>query len=128
MKNFLIITLTIFAAASLLSLQGCDSPDVASAKRAVAEGLRDPDSAKFRDIYKGPGALCGEVNAKNAFGAMVGFRRFYSDPAGITDVEQSEDKDLKFGRAYACACYDKEIREIWDRQNGMPKRACFTDR
>jgi hypothetical protein len=56
----------------------------------VAHDLRDPDSAKFRDVRivpdmpDGPGSkwgvgvmtYCGEVNGKNAFGAYAGFKHF----------------------------------------------------
>lgn len=38
----------------------------------VVAGLKDPDSAKFRNQY----GVCGEVNAKNAMGGYVGYRRF----------------------------------------------------
>lgn len=54
-------------------------------KEAVARRLKDPDSAKFGDIYavgdKKIGGkyivhICGHVNAKNAFGGYVGNRAF----------------------------------------------------
>lgn len=52
---------------------------------AVSFDLRDPDSARFRGMRAEEAKLsngvvrvsvCGEVNAKNAFGAYVGFRPF----------------------------------------------------
>lgn len=43
---------------------------------SVAAELRDPASAKFRDIRQGSQATCGEVNGKNALGAYVGFKPF----------------------------------------------------
>jgi len=56
---------------------------VAQAKTKIARDLKDPDSAKFRDvgIYKsstgkGGVAVCGEINAKNGYGAYIGFRKF----------------------------------------------------
>ena len=55
----------------------------AKAKVIAAHDLKDPDSAKFRDIGiyksttgKGGVTVCGEINAKNAYGAYIGFRRF----------------------------------------------------
>lgn len=39
----------------------------------VKRSLRDPDSAKFRNVA----GSCGEVNAKNAYGAMAGFEPFH---------------------------------------------------
>ena len=56
---------------------------VRKAKTALTRDFKDPDSAKFRDlgIYKsttgkGGVSVCGEVNAKNSYGAYAGFRRF----------------------------------------------------
>lgn len=56
---------------------------------AVRYYLKDGDSAKFRNVIKN----CGEVNAKNSWGAYAGFTRF---------IVQS-DKDVVFedpGNAY----------------------------
>ncbi|MGY8590652.1 hypothetical protein QRO08_15945 [Paracidovorax citrulli] len=44
--------------------------------------LKDPDSAKFRNIKlaktdtAGAWVMCGEVNAKNSYGGYAGFGRF----------------------------------------------------
>jgi hypothetical protein len=50
---------------------------------AVADTLRDPESARFRGVRvvreaDGSDALCGELNAKNAYGGYVGYEPFYS--------------------------------------------------
>lgn len=47
------------------------------AKKLVADQLRDPSSAQFRNVFRHDGTVCGQVNGKNGFGAYVGFRRFY---------------------------------------------------
>ncbi len=44
--------------------------------------MKDPDSAKFRnwaayEVSNGDRIVCGEVNAKNSYGAYVGFDPFY---------------------------------------------------
>lgn len=57
---------------------------VREAKAIAAAELKDPDSAKFRNLFvsrydkyeDGELILCGEMNAKNAFGAYVGFKPF----------------------------------------------------
>jgi len=58
----------------------------ADAKAAAARNYRDPGSAQFRDTYwirwksdagNAIYAMCGEVNAKNAYGAYIGFAPFY---------------------------------------------------
>ena len=47
------------------------------AKKTIADSLKDPGSAQFRNIREtSPGILCGEVNGKNAMGGYVGFQRF----------------------------------------------------
>ena len=69
--------------------------DVATTKRLhalVAESLRDAQSARFRGEYlslaedgQDPSvrSLCGEVNAKNAYGGYVGFMRFIVNTEGM---------------------------------------------
>lgn len=69
---------------------------------AVLAKLRDPDSAKFRNVRKlgmlgegvpdSPAVYCGEVNAKNAMGGYPGFVHFAVMPLG-EDGETSTGKD-----------------------------------
>lgn len=69
---------------------------VPQAKSYLTQGFKDPNAAQFRGLYvtkAGPALiLCGEVNAKNGFGAYVGFRRFY---AALDDkqIEGATDPD-----------------------------------
>lgn len=67
---------------------------VSKAKSAVSRDFKDPEAAKFRNvgIYKsttgkGGVSVCGEVNAKNSFGAYVGYKRFVVDD----DLVEIED-------------------------------------
>jgi len=62
-----------------LVVAGCGP--AGEAKEAVSREMRDPSSVQFRDVKSvkqadGSTAVCGEYNAKNAFGAYVGFERF----------------------------------------------------
>ena len=55
-----------------------------AAERGTREGIaklfRDPDSVQFRDTFvSSRGYWCGELNAKNGFGAYGGFQRFYGN-------------------------------------------------
>lgn len=92
-----------FGAAIVLAtlISACDSPRVSAAKEAVRNGMRDPDSVEFRGIYETERAVCGEVNAKNAFGAYVGFRPFYAygdSPKSATvvnDIESTEARSFR---------------------------------
>ena len=65
-----------------------------SATTAVKAQLFDADSAKFRSLYVSPaGVVCGEVNAKNRFGAYVGFRMFeYDNRHGLAEVKIKDDE------------------------------------
>lgn len=80
------------ALTSALLTGGCGVGAEAAGKRIVAEMLKDPGSAQFRNVktyasVKDQAAgrdsvrnrVCGEVNGKNSFGAFSGFQRFYVD-------------------------------------------------
>jgi hypothetical protein len=61
-------------------LVACDSPEIKEAKNEVAEAMRDPSSAEFRNVksfkVNTSTMVCGEVNGKNGFGAMAGYNYF----------------------------------------------------
>ena len=68
----------------------------------VVYGLKDPDSAKFRNVrfvkYNNQIVVCGEVNAKNSYGGYVGFSEFIS---GITSSKII--KSAEYQTAYGAA-------------------------
>lgn len=69
-----------FILAATVALAGC-SGEADAAKKLVANRLRDPSSAQFRNVQvvkqqDGTSAVCGEVNGKNAYGGYVGFQSF----------------------------------------------------
>lgn len=51
-------------------------PSLGQIKGYVADTLKDPASAQFRNLKRGKEVLCGEVNGKNSYGGYVGFKRF----------------------------------------------------
>lgn len=54
------------------------------ARAEFSKILRDPESLQLRNISIGFNeSICGEYNAKNAYGAHVGFKRFVI-PSGMT--------------------------------------------
>lgn len=58
-------------------------------EKYVREKIRDPGSAQFRNQFIGKGgAPCGEVNAKDAFGAYIGFQRYISVARELTLLAQ----------------------------------------
>lgn len=75
---------------------GAAAAFAANAVEKARAGLKDPFSARFRNVYLsdsqiGP-VVCGELNAKNSYGAYVGFRRFFSN--GVL-IEHDDSKDLR---------------------------------
>lgn len=76
--------------------------DMATAQAAIAYQLKDPDSAKFRDLTgystsAGDVILCGEVNGTNSFGGYAGFQPFFVRlRAGKAVIATTE------GAAFAC--------------------------
>lgn len=65
----------------------CDrlNPVIVNAEDSVREKLRDPPSAQFRNVHVNrldSKTVCGEVNAKNAFGGYQGFMRFAAEADG----------------------------------------------
>lgn len=61
---------------------------VREAKGIAAAELKDPDSAKFRNLfvskYEDELVLCGEMNAKNSFGAYTGYKPFMTAKSEAT--------------------------------------------
>ena len=50
--------------------------------------LKDPEAAEFRNQFTGKAGLpCGEVNAKNGFGAYMGFQRYMVANQEMTALE-----------------------------------------
>lgn len=52
----------------------------------------DPDSVQFRGVRRcasEPALVTGEFNAKNAYGAYVGFQPFYYDRGGVLTLNEA---------------------------------------
>ena len=73
------------------------------AESRVADSLKDPDSAKFRKSFEGDGVYCGEVNAKNSFGAYIGWKKWVWNPALTVMQGQVKDKDFVYVWNELCA-------------------------
>lgn len=71
---------------------------IAAARAAVADGLKDPAAAQFRNlsaVTDGAGLrkVCGEVNAKNSYGGYIGFQAFaYAPGIGTVLAPEADDK------------------------------------
>ncbi|WP_312165384.1 DUF4124 domain-containing protein [Massilia timonae] len=55
---------------------------ISAAKKIAADALMDPEATRFRDVYRSrSGAVCGNLNAKNSFGAYTGYAGFVVTPS-----------------------------------------------
>ena len=78
-------------------ITGSDKQLIARGLAIVMKSLKDPYSAKFKNVYigKGPERIVhGEVNAKNGFGGYTGYDAFTFDPEKDSVTFESELVDL----------------------------------
>ena len=76
-------------------------------KQAAKAKLKDPSSAKFRNVYFHRGAdnipmTCGEVNSKNSFGGYGGYQKFVS--AGKPEVTFLQEQVADFSNVWNRFC------------------------
>gem|GEM_PF-1663511 len=64
--------------------QSTDIPEIALAKKILADNVKDPTSVLFKDVVylKEKLAVCGSFNAKNSYGAYAGYETFVVGPRG----------------------------------------------
>lgn len=88
-----------------LTVTACGAFDTfKDAKEAVSRGLLDPGATQFRNLEvcsEDRNVISGEFNAKNAYGAYVGFKSFYYADNAVALVE-----DPAFGPLVK-RCYGK---------------------
>lgn len=70
---------------------------IAYAKDKASYDLLDPQSAQFRNFYavssgNGHDYVCGQINAKNSYGAYTGFKAFYVDSIGNVQLDTPDNK------------------------------------
>lgn len=83
-----------------------------AAKAALTKSLKDPSSVQYKSLFvakQSLPALCGEINAKNSYGAYVGFRPFYATgKSSLTSVrDSSADEAFIFDKMYPSMCGQK---------------------
>lgn len=112
LSNVVRLALVVFGAANLA---GCDIILEREATESVRDALRDPESARFSEMevveYEpGSRAVCGEVNAKNAYGGYTGDKRFYYRAGGLAVIEP-DPLTMSFGDGYSASCFTPSVRE-----------------
>ncbi len=81
----------------------------AAAERLVTSQMRDSESVEFQNVQAhvrsdGSHIVCGEVNAKNGFGAYVGYVRFIAFQSGVVETDDPQ-KPGSFGEGtWRTAC------------------------
>jgi hypothetical protein len=74
---------------------------IAQAKTTAAYDLKDPESAKFRNIVVVRDSVCGEINAKNSMGGYVGYKRFFAVGGVVARIDNDESP---FQEAWSKIC------------------------
>lgn len=86
MKCFVFAAAVFAASAAAAQSGGGEKAFIRESQARIEAQLKDPGSVQYRNLFvskqQGDDALflCGEVNAKNAYGGYVGFRQFISAP------------------------------------------------
>lgn len=63
--------------------------------QSVRDLTRDPEAVQFRKLHIGAeNTLCGEMNAKNAYGGYIGYKPFYVQ-SGQTTIVTDEGRELR---------------------------------
>ena len=94
-----------------------DSDRIAKAKAQVATQLKDPASAQFKDVEDVGGRVCGQVNARNAFGGYTGFFQFYVKGDEVLLAEPGPDPEALLQKARVSGKCIEYIME--DANNGV---------
>jgi hypothetical protein len=112
MNKLSAVWLTVFVCANLA---GCGKSEAQRQQESAAtltslgekyvkEKILEPSSAQFRNQFIGKkGAPCGEVNAKDAFGAYIGYQRYISIARDLTLLAQ-DVAPAEFEASWARLC------------------------
>ncbi|QIK95910.1 hypothetical protein G7076_05000 [Sphingomonas sp. HDW15A] len=78
------------------------------AEEKLKEALKDPESADLRNVRVPGGAsyACGEVNSRNGFGGMTGYKRFIAGAgSGMPTAIEGENIEVsEFQYAWLRLC------------------------
>jgi hypothetical protein len=122
-RSYIPTPVVVFA---FIWLAGCTpSPDQKFAEEVmerVRMGLKDPESAQFKDLQVFPEAnvACGKVNAKNSMGGYVGFEEF-SYNLGSVHLE-STDMRAKVDGTMMCLAAEAERAIVDLRKSTAPNK------
>ncbi len=73
---------------------GQDNRKISTAKQMVSDALKDGESARFYDLRMGTAfSVCGQVNAKNSYGAYTGKSPFVVLTGNLVMIRNSTPLD-----------------------------------
>ena len=104
----------LFFGQNLYSFANDESTKIEKAKIKIRALLRDPDSSKFQNLKvsfnsKANEIVCGEVNARNAFGGYTGYSKFNVSIDKINIVSIDKLETIKSYNLSGCAGPDAEL-------------------
>lgn len=119
MKQFVLVMIALS-----LGLGACGSAHQ-DAEDAVRRRQKDPDATQFRDLMKcpkDPRVTSGEYNAKNSYGAYIGFEAFYhSQDTGVVFLSD-DDFMMMLDR-----CYGKSKTDTGSEPQAMSVEQTMSD-
>lgn len=105
MKRRRVLAVLVATAAVATAAIGWLRYPIWRAQKMVADQMLDPGSATFREVRVVKGAVCGFVNAKNRYGAYVGYTMFAVEDAGAILIQPTTSPDTSIngtlGEKYA---------------------------
>ena len=109
------ITLLIFLAFAPLAFTQTETEKLESAQADVREELKDPDSAKFKDLRvvsntEDVESVVGEVNARNSYGGYTGFKPFCVTHGVVTFVDYEKEYTLDIYALTGALGEDAELK------------------
>lgn len=113
---------------ALIALSACTSKEQAAADRikaVVAAKMKDPASSTFAGLRLNHEVLCGEVNAKNSFGAYAGADQFWATATFVETRAEAASRDDALSSSpaadewkHSAARFDKAWQEC--QADGVP--------
>ncbi|MDV5495393.1 hypothetical protein QM071_24765 [Escherichia coli] len=109
-KKKLILTGALLSLFALVGCKPTDEKAITLGQQAIADDMKDPTSVMFRkdkfvrtdhDDGSVTGFVCGELNAKNGFGAYVGYHSY------VVELE------MKPKGMFSKGWYTKSYRSRW---------------
>lgn len=94
LEGAVLLALALASSTVFAQSRPATTAEIAMVRAALQDQLKDADSAKFRNVKiatagEHKGTICGEVNAKNSYGAYGGYSAFmgmYVGPKDYTDA------------------------------------------